>query len=90
MSTTDTINLSIPLDEKIQLEKIFSTYGLTINEAINLFIEASLEAKEFPFQLRYNKEMEEAIQEARDIISGKLKAKSYKTVEEMFTDIDKD
>lgn len=46
MSTTDTINLSIPLDEKIQLEKIFSTYDLTINEAINLFIEASL-ARDF-------------------------------------------
>jgi hypothetical protein len=37
---------------------------------------------------KYNAETLEAMQEARDIISGKIKAKRYKTVEEMNADID--
>jgi hypothetical protein len=42
----------------------------------------------FDDQPEYNEETRAAIQEARDIMSGKIKTKSYKTVKEMNADID--
>jgi hypothetical protein len=42
----------------------------------------------FDDQPEYNAETKAAIQEARDIMSGKIKTKRYKTVEEMNADID--
>ena len=44
-----------------------------------------------PFDVRvprYNKETEEAIQEARDIMSGKVQAKTYSSAEELFSELD--
>jgi hypothetical protein len=41
-----------------------------------------------PQSKKYNTETLAAMQEARDIISGKIKTKKYKTVEEMNADID--
>jgi hypothetical protein len=42
----------------------------------------------FDDQPEYNAETRAAIQEARDIMSGKIETKSYKTVKEMNADID--
>jgi hypothetical protein len=39
-------------------------------------------------QRKYNSETLAAMQEAKDIMSGKIKTKRYKTVEEMNADID--
>ncbi len=41
-------------------------------------------------QPEYNSETLAAMQEARDIMAGKIKTKRYKTVEEMDADIDTD
>ena len=38
-------------------------------------------------QTRYNAETEAAMQEARDIASGKIKAKRYSSVDEAFRDL---
>jgi DNA-damage-inducible protein J len=39
-------------------------------------------------QPRYNEETEAAMQEARDIMSGKKKGKSYSSADELFTELD--
>ena len=39
-------------------------------------------------QPRYNAETEAAMQEARDIISGKKKAKKYSSADELFEELD--
>ena len=39
-------------------------------------------------QRRYNAETELAMQEARDIISGKIDAKRYATTKELFDELD--
>jgi hypothetical protein len=41
-------------------------------------------------QPRYNAETEAAMQEARDIMSGKIQAKCYQSIREMFADLDAD
>ena len=74
-----------------QAEAILSQLGMTINEAIEIFLRQIILVGGIPFpikQLDYNTETEAAIQEARDIISGKVNAKSYSSVAEMNADID--
>jgi len=88
---TANINIRIDPDTKSDAEELFSSFGLTVSDAVNMFIHQSLLERAIPFKLRqprYNAETEAAIQEARDISSGKVAAKKYKTVEDMFADLD--
>ena len=74
---------------KSDAESIFGSFGLTLADAINVFLHKSIQVGGMPFELRqprYNTETEAAIQEARDIMSGKIKAKSYNSVDEMLED----
>jgi len=78
---------------KAGAEQLFSTFGITISDAINIFLRQSLLVGGMPFELRqprYSPETEAAMQEARDIISGSKKAKVYSSVAEMNADIDGD
>lgn len=40
-------------------------------------------------QPRYNAETEKAMQEARDIMAGKIEAVGYDSVDDLFVDLDK-
>lgn len=91
MAKTATISLRIEPVVKAQVEELYAQFGISVSDAINIFLHASLMEGGFPFQPkqpRYNKETEAAIQEAKDIESGKLYAKRFKTVDAMFRDID--
>ena len=64
---------------------------MTLPEAVNIFFESSLLVGGLPFEVRlprFNKETEDAIQEARDIMSGKVESKSYGSARELFKELD--
>ena len=66
---------------------------MTIAEAVNIFFEKSLMEGGIPFDVRvpkYNKETVAAISEARDIMEGKIEAKSYSSAKELFDELDKE
>lgn len=90
MAKTANISLRIEPSIKAQLDELYSSFGISVTDAINIFLHASLMEGGFPFQPkqpRYNKETMEAIQETKDILAGKIKTKSYATVEEMIEDL---
>ncbi len=65
---------------------VFGSFGLTLADAINVFPHKSIKLGGMTFELkqpRQNADTEVAIQEARDIMSGKQEAKAYDSVEEM-------
>lgn len=91
MAKTANINIRIEPDVKANAEKLFAAFGITVGDAINIFLRKSLMEGGLPFdvrQPRYNAETEAAMQEARDISSGKIKAKAYNSTDEMFKDLD--
>ncbi len=57
--------------------------------AVNTFFEKSLMESDVRIP-RYNKETEEAMQEARDITSDKVLAKSYSSSKELFAELDEE
>ena len=85
MAKTANINIRIEPDIKLNAEKLFATFGITISDAVNIFLYKSLMEGGLPFDMRqprYNAETEAAMQEARDIASGKIKAKRYSSTAE--------
>ena len=91
MAKTANLNIRIDPETKFSAEKLFGMFGITITDAVNMFLRQSIMVGGLPFELkqpRYNAETEAAIQEARDIMSGKIVAKVYSSVAEMNADID--
>lgn len=79
MAKSEIHTLQIDSSLKEQAEALFYSLGLTLEEAVTLFLEASILHGGFPFQIkqpRYNHETELALQEARDILSGKIQHSS--------------
>ncbi|MDR0322031.1 MAG: type II toxin-antitoxin system RelB/DinJ family antitoxin [Treponema sp.] len=91
MLKTSNLNIRIDPQTKQGAERLFSTFGITISDAVNIFLRQSLLVGGLPFEMkqpRYNAETEAAMQEARDITSGKKKSKGYSGVDELFAELD--
>ena len=91
MTKTATINMRIEPTVKAQAEHVFSSFGISIADAINIFLHASIMEGGFPFQPkqpRYNKETLLAIQEARAIMDGKMEAKRYPSLSALLKDVE--
>lgn len=91
-ATKDTnFNMRMNSQKKSALESLYSSLGMTLPEAVNIFFENSLLVGGLPFNVRlprYNQETEAAIQEARDIMAGNISAKSYNSARELFDELD--
>ncbi|GHV86820.1 addiction module antitoxin RelB [Spirochaetia bacterium] len=90
---TKTANLNIRIDPQTKqgAEQLFSNFGITISDAVTIFLKQSIMVGGLPFELkqpRYNAATEAAMQEARDIMSGKKNAKGYKTARELSAELD--
>jgi len=93
MAKTANINIRIDPETKAGAEKLFAKFGITITDAINIFLRQSLMVGGLPFDMKqpgYNSDTEAAIQEARDIVSEKIPAKSYTSAREMFEELDRE
>lgn len=91
MPKTANINLRIEPDVKAQADAVFSSLGISITDAINVFLHASIMEGGFPFQPkqpRYNRETLTAMQEAKDIMAGKVEAKRYSSLSDLLEDMD--
>ena len=67
-----TTTLSMRIDPKVkeQADTLFSAFGITTTDAINMFLAKSIMERGLPFELkqpRYNKETEEGMEEVRQI-----------------------
>jgi len=92
---TKTANLHIRIDPetKSNAEQLFSSFGITISDAVVMFLRQSLMVNGLPFELRqprFNAETEAAIQEANDIIAGKIKTKTFSSLPAFYADLEND
>jgi DNA-damage-inducible protein J len=90
MAKTSSLNIRIDPDVKSTVDGIFSRFGITVADAVNIFLHKSIMVGGLPFDMTlptYNEETLAAMREANDIISGKIKAKSYNSVQEMVDEI---
>ena len=59
-------NIYIDKDIKEEAQKLFSTFNISLSDAINLFLTQSVLNRGIPFEIKIpNEETQQAIQEAR-------------------------
>ncbi len=88
MAKIASIGMRVNPQIKAQAESIYGSLGMTLTEAINIFLHKSILEGGLPFDVRQprcNSETEAAIHEARDILVGKAPAESYDSASTMFT-----
>lgn len=77
MAKGSIINIRTDSETKQAIERLYSQFGITVSDAVNIFFHKSLMEGGLPFDMkqpRYNSETEAAMQEARDISSGKIQS----------------
>ncbi|MDR2503985.1 MAG: type II toxin-antitoxin system RelB/DinJ family antitoxin [Deltaproteobacteria bacterium] len=91
MAKTANLNIRIDPETKTGAEQLFANFGITVTDAVNIFLRQSLMVGGLPFEMRqprFNRETEAAMREARDIASGVVAAKSYSSAKELFAELD--
>lgn len=74
------INIRIDPDVKAEAQALFARLGMDMSTAVNIFIRQAIDFGGIPFVIslrKYNAETEAAMQEAEDIISGRVQVKRY-------------
>ena len=91
MAKSASISMRVNPQIKAEAESIYGSLGMTLTEAINIFLHKSILEGGLPFdvrQPRYNSETEAAMLEARDMLAGKMPAESYDSASAMFAALD--
>lgn len=88
-----TTNVTIRMDTELkkQAEELFSELGLSMTAALTVFLKQAVYEQGIPFDIRReqpNAETLAAMRDADDILSGKIKVKSYKSARELFDELD--
>ena len=90
---TSSINVRILPEMKMEAERIFNYHGLTLPEAVTVFISHACHAGGFPFDLRgapyTDSESMEALQEAKQLLNDP-NAKTFNTMEALIADLEND
>lgn len=89
MAKTDILHIRLEPSVKQRAEKTLNELGLSITDAINVFLNQVILHDGIPFEIRkpkFNKETIEAIEDAK---KGKNLSKTFDNVDEMFEELDK-
>ena len=90
---TSSINVRILPEMKMEAERIFNYHGLTLPEAVTVFISHACHVGGFPFDLRgapyTDFESMEALREAKRLINDP-NAKTFSTMEALVADLEND
>ncbi len=74
-----------------EAEKVFSSLGLTLEEAINLFLEKCIECNDIPFSYEEpSEQLLEAFSEMEEMENNPEKYKRYDNLDDLFRDLNKD
>ena len=89
MPKTDTLHIRVQPNVKQKAEKTLNDLGLSITEAVNVFLNQVILNDGIPFEIRKPKYNKETIQAMEDTKNDKNLSKSFDSVDEMFEELDK-
>jgi len=89
MAKTATLNIRTDPVVKSQAEQIYQSFGITLTDAVNIFLRKSVMEGGLPFDMRQpNAATMAAMRETEDILSGRTQARRYASAEELFDELD--
>jgi DNA-damage-inducible protein J len=87
MAKTAVINIRTDVETKKAIEGLYSSFGITVSDAVNIFFKKSLMESGLPFKMKKekkpNKELLEAIKEANEICDNPHLYEAWTTEEEI-------
>ena len=89
MAKTDTLHIRIEPRVKAKAEETLNELGLSIADAINVFLKQVILNEGIPFEIRkpiFNKETIQAIEDTKN---SKNLSRTFDSVDEMFEELDK-
>jgi DNA-damage-inducible protein J len=89
MAKTASLNIRVDPKTKASAEELYREFGITVTDAVNMFLHQSLMVGGLPFELklpRINAETEAAMRECEEMLSSG-NFKRYSNTKEMFADI---
>lgn len=89
MAKTDTLHIRVKPDVKQKAEETLNDLGLSIAEAVNVFLNQVILNEGIPFKIEKPKYNKETIQTLEDVKNGKNVSKTFDNVDEMFEELDK-
>ncbi len=92
-SLSNTTNMTIRIDKefKKEMDTLFKNLGINITSAIMMFLKQCEREQGLPFVATMevpNNRLLSALKESEDIINGKVKAKRYKSFDDLVKDVD--
>lgn len=91
MAKTATLNIRTDPIVKAQAEQIYQGFGITLTDAVNIFLRKSIMEGGLPFEMREpkpNAALRAAMQETEDILAGRVQTKHYANARALFDDLD--
>ncbi|MGX8706621.1 MAG: type II toxin-antitoxin system RelB/DinJ family antitoxin [bacterium] len=91
MSKSATLNIRTDPEVKAQAEQIYQSFGITLTDAVNIFLRKSIMEGGLPFDMRTpNAATLAAMRETEDILSGRIQNPVYHSARELFDALDAD
>lgn len=87
--TTSTINVRVDSSTKKQAELLFEDFGLSMSNAINIFLKQTIREHKIPFEIGYSswEPNELTAKVLKDAENGKNLSPVYDSVDEMMKDL---
>ncbi len=89
MTKTDTLHIRVEPSVKTRAKETLNDLGLSITEAVNVFLNQVILHDAIPFKIEKPKYNKETIQAIEDVKNGKNLSKAFNSVDEMFEELDK-
>ena len=89
MAKTDTLHVRVEPSVKQKAEETLNDLGLSITEAINVFLNQVILNDGIPFEIKKRRYNKKTIQAMEDTKKGKNLSKTFNNVDEMFEELDK-
>ena len=89
MAKTSVINIRTEAETKRQIEQLYSQFGITVSDAVNIFFKQSLMQGGLPFAMQLPKPNAETLAAMREV-DEMLKTgtgKKYSSVDELFEEL---
>ena len=89
MAKTDTLHIRLEPSVKQKAEKTLNDLGLSITDAINVFLNQVILYDGIPFEIKKPRFNKETLQAMEDTKNGKNLSKTFNNVDEMFEELNK-
>ena len=87
MPKTSVINIRTEPETKKQIENLFSKFGISISDAVNIFFRQSLMQGGLPFKMQLPKPNPETIAAIEDVNNNRNMSRTFDSVDELMKDL---